>query len=42
MSSISLHHPVLIASAGPVGLSLALALARAGIPAEVFEQDAEC
>jgi 3-(3-hydroxy-phenyl)propionate hydroxylase len=33
--------PILIAGAGPVGLSLALALARKGIPAEVFEQDAE-
>ncbi|NWG34898.1 MAG: FAD-dependent monooxygenase [Chloroflexi bacterium] len=34
-------HPILIVGAGPVGLSLALALARAGIPAEVFEADAE-
>jgi 3-(3-hydroxy-phenyl)propionate hydroxylase len=33
--------PILIAGAGPVGLSLALALSRAGIPAEVFEMDAE-
>jgi 3-(3-hydroxy-phenyl)propionate hydroxylase len=33
--------PILIVGAGPVGLSLALALARAGIPAEVFEMDAE-
>jgi 3-(3-hydroxy-phenyl)propionate hydroxylase len=33
--------PVLIAGAGPVGLSLALALSRASIPAEVFEMDAE-
>lgn len=33
--------PILIAGAGPVGLSLALALARKDIPAEVFEQDAE-
>ncbi|NWF63520.1 MAG: FAD-dependent monooxygenase [Chloroflexi bacterium] len=33
--------PILIAGAGPVGLSLALALARKGIPAEVFEMDAE-
>lgn len=33
--------PILIAGAGPVGLSLALALSRAGIPAEVFEADAD-
>ncbi len=33
--------PILIAGAGPVGLSLALALSRAGISAEVFELDAE-
>lgn len=33
--------PILIAGAGPVGLSLALALSRAGIPAEVFEADVE-
>jgi len=33
--------PILIAGAGPVGLSLALALSRAGIPAEAFEADAE-
>ncbi len=33
--------PILIAGAGPVGLSLALALSRAGFPAEVFEMDAE-
>jgi 3-(3-hydroxy-phenyl)propionate hydroxylase len=33
--------PILIIGAGPVGLSLGLALARAGIPAEVFEADAE-
>ena len=33
--------PILIAGAGPVGLSLALALSRAGIPVEVFEMDAE-
>lgn len=33
--------PILIAGAGPVGLSLALALSRAGISAEVFEMDAE-
>lgn len=41
MTPIALHPPILIVGAGPVGLSLALALARAGIPAEVFEQDAE-
>ena len=35
------NRPILIAGAGPVGLSLALALSRAGIPAEVFETDAE-
>lgn len=33
--------PILIVGAGPVGLSLALALARAGIHAEVFEADEE-
>ena len=33
--------PILIAGAGPVGLSLALALARAGLPVELFEADAE-
>ena len=33
--------PILIAGAGPVGLSLALALSRAGFSAEVFEMDAE-
>ncbi len=33
--------PVLIAGAGPVGLSLALALARAGVSCEVFEKDPE-
>lgn len=33
--------PILIVGAGPVGLSLALALSRKGIPAEVFEKDAE-
>ena len=38
---MSFQHPVLIAGAGPVGLSLALALARRGIAVEVFEQDAE-
>lgn len=31
------HAPVLIVGAGPVGLSLALALARRNIPVEVFE-----
>jgi len=38
---ISPQTPILIIGAGPVGLSLALALSRAGIPAEVFEADAE-
>ncbi len=38
---ITPDRPVLIAGAGPVGLSLALALAQVGIPAEVFEADAE-
>ncbi|MBL8099916.1 MAG: FAD-dependent monooxygenase [Anaerolineales bacterium] len=33
--------PILIVGAGPVGLSLALSLARAGIQAEVFEADEE-
>jgi len=33
--------PILIVGAGPVGLSLALALSRVGIPVEVFEADAE-
>ncbi len=37
----TITHPILIAGAGPVGLSLALALSCAGIPAEVFEADAE-
>lgn len=36
-----LDKPILIIGAGPVGLSLALALARTGIPAEVYEADAE-
>jgi len=36
-----IHHPILIVGAGPVGLSLALALSHAGIPAEVFEADTE-
>lgn len=31
--------PILIIGAGPVGLSLALALGRAGLPAEVFEME---
>ena len=31
--------PVLIAGAGPVGLSLALAMSRQGVPVEVFEAD---
>lgn len=35
------ENPVLIAGAGPVGLSLALALARRGIPVEVFEKETE-
>jgi 3-(3-hydroxy-phenyl)propionate hydroxylase len=38
---VTLQRPILIIGAGPVGLSLALALSRAGIPAEVFEADAE-
>lgn len=38
---ITPDRPVLIAGAGPVGLSLALALGHAGIPAEVFEADTE-
>ena len=38
---ISPQSPILIVGAGPVGLSLALALSRASIPAEVFEADAE-
>jgi 3-(3-hydroxy-phenyl)propionate hydroxylase len=33
--------PILITGAGPVGLSLALALARSGLPVEVFEAEAE-
>ena len=33
--------PIFIAGAGPVGLSLALALGRAGLPVEVFEADPE-
>ncbi|MFN3492213.1 MAG: FAD-dependent oxidoreductase, partial [Anaerolineales bacterium] len=33
--------PILIIGAGPVGLSLALSLARVGIHAEVFEADEE-
>ena len=38
---ITPQSPILIVGAGPVGLSLALALSRAGIPTEVFEADAE-
>ena len=38
---ISSQSPILIVGVGPVGLTLALALSRAGIPAEVFEADAE-
>jgi len=38
---ITSQSPILIVGAGPVGLSLALALSRAGIPAEVYEADAE-
>jgi len=38
---ISTKSPILIVGAGPVGLSLALALSRKNIPAEVFEADAE-
>lgn len=34
-------NPLLIVGAGPVGLCLALALGRKGIPVIVFEQDAE-
>ena len=33
--------PILVVGAGPVGLSLGLALARAGLPVELFEADAE-
>jgi 3-(3-hydroxy-phenyl)propionate hydroxylase len=35
------QHPILIVGAGPVGLSLAAALAHKGIPAILFEADAE-
>ena len=38
---ISNQHPILIVGAGPVGLSLALALSHKDIPAEVFEADVE-
>ncbi len=38
---ISHQQPILIVGAGPVGLSLALALSHKGIPAEVFEADTE-
>ncbi|HSG45945.1 MAG TPA: NAD(P)/FAD-dependent oxidoreductase [Anaerolineales bacterium] len=38
---ISSQSPILIVGAGPVGLSLALALSRAGIPTEFFEADTE-
>ncbi|HEY5731620.1 MAG TPA: FAD-dependent monooxygenase [Anaerolineales bacterium] len=38
---ITSQSPILIIGAGPVGLSLALALSRTGIPAEVFEADTE-
>lgn len=37
--SIHSNFPVIIAGAGPVGLCLALALARAGIPIAVFEAE---
>ncbi|MBK9262320.1 MAG: FAD-dependent monooxygenase [Polyangiaceae bacterium] len=37
---IDASSPVVIAGAGPVGLCLALALARAGIPVAVFEAEA--
>ncbi len=33
--------PILVVGGGPVGLSLGLALARAGLPVELFEADAE-
>lgn len=38
---IPLQQPILIVGAGPVGLSLALSLAHAGIHVEVFEADEE-
>jgi len=38
---ISSQRPILIIGAGPVGLSLALALSQASIPVEDFEADAE-
>jgi len=38
---ISNQFPILIVGAGPVGLSLALSLARVGIHAEVYEADEE-
>ncbi|GAB4490773.1 MAG: NAD(P)/FAD-dependent oxidoreductase [Anaerolineales bacterium] len=41
MKPITPELPILIAGAGPVGLSLALALGRARLPVIVFEQDAE-
>lgn len=41
MPPILPERPILITGAGPVGLSLALALARARLPVEVFEQDPE-
>lgn len=34
----SSEHPILIVGAGPVGLCLALALGKAGLPVRVFEQ----
>ncbi len=38
---MTFEKPILIIGAGPVGLSLALALGRAGIAAQVFEADEE-
>lgn len=41
LNILNQHKPVLIIGAGPVGLSLALALARKGIYVEVFEARSE-
>ncbi len=38
---MTINPPLLIAGAGPVGLSLALALARQHLPVEIFEADPE-